>query len=59
MPVYEYTYTVVMRGTIQAQNITDAAAQAHSQIQRIREAKLLSVTRIDPPLPPTEQKDAA
>lgn len=58
--VYEFTYSIVMRSTVAAATIVEAAAHAHAVVRQVKDAKLLSVTQIDPPLNPVEpRKDAA
>lgn len=50
MKTYEYRYVVIMRGTVQAEKISDAAAEARKVVNRVKDARLLEVVQIYPPI---------
>jgi hypothetical protein len=58
MPVFQYTYTVLQRAIVTADNISDAAVRARQHVNSIPDAKMQSIVRVDPPLDPAPAKKA-
>ncbi len=58
MPMYQYRYSVMRFGTVEAKDITDAAIEVRKKLMALPESKLHDIVRVDPPLDPVEAKKA-
>lgn len=59
MPTFQYTFTVLMRGIVLAETISDAAVTARRNVNAIPDAKLHDIVRVDPPTDPAPAKPRA
>ena len=50
MPKYQYRYSLMRVGFVEAKDIADAAIQARKFIAGMPDAKLHDVTRVEPPV---------
>ena len=58
MPMYQYRYSVMRFGTVEAKDITDAAIVARKFLACLPDSKLHDIVRTDPPLDPIGEKKA-
>ncbi len=59
MPMYQYRYSVMRFGTVEAKDITDAAIVARKFLAGLPDSKLHDIVRTDPPLDPVDVKKEA
>lgn len=59
MPVYQYRFSVMRFGTVEAKDITEAAIQVRKFLAGLPDSKLHDIVRVDPPLDPVDEKKAS
>ena len=50
MPVYQYRYSLMRFGTVEAKDITDAAITARKFLAGMPDSKLHDIVRVEPPV---------